>query len=156
MSFSIKWLFLADYMHYDGIPPVNIYLMRLVYILMVIFVGRSSLAHILNHEGAWDPKDAMAWCVWAAFAFMALLGIFRTARMVPVLLLEVFYKVLWLALVAYPLWGAGKLVGSPAEGMTQAFTWVVLPVIAIPWPYVFRTYLLGRKTTVRVAGERLA
>ncbi len=32
--------------------------------------------------------------------------------MLPILLLEIFYKVLWLLVVAYPLWTAGKLAGS--------------------------------------------
>jgi hypothetical protein len=37
------------------------------------------------------------------------------------LLLEVFYKVLWLLIVAYPLWSTGTLAGSSAEGATSAF-----------------------------------
>ena len=51
--------------------------------------------------------------------------------------LEIFYQVLWLILVAYPLWVTGKLAGSPAEGTTSAFLWVILPIIAVPWGYVF-------------------
>jgi hypothetical protein len=61
------------------------------------------------------------------------------------LLFEIFYKVLWLYLVAYPLWMSHTLAGSDAEGMTYAFAWVLLPIIAVPWPYVIRTYLLGRR-----------
>jgi hypothetical protein len=83
--------------------------------------------------------------VWGAFACFGLLGMFRTVRMIPLLLFEVTYKAFWLGLVAYPLWSEGKLAGSPAEGLTHAFLWVILPIVAIPWPYVFRTYLMGRK-----------
>jgi len=61
--------------------------------------------------------------------------------MLPILLLEIFYKVLWLALVAYPLWSKNKLADSPAEGMTWAFLWVLLPIIAVPWEYVFENYI---------------
>jgi hypothetical protein len=64
----------------------------------------------------------------------------------PVPLLEIFYKVLWLAIVAYPLWAADRLAGSSAEGTTSSFLWVVLPVIAVPWRYVLLTYFYKRGT----------
>jgi len=88
-----------------------------------------------------EPDVAMAWCVWAAFATLAGLGIFRPLKMLPILLLEIFYKVLWLIVVAYPLWSTGNLAGSPAEGTTAAFLWVMLPIIAVPWGYVFVNYM---------------
>lgn len=142
MSFRIAQVFAADS---EGVPRISVYLMRLVWILIALFVGRDSWTHIATHQGQWEPLEAVAWSVWAAFACFGLLGIFHTVRMIPLLLFEVFYKVLWLTLVAYPLWADDKLTGSPAEGITYAFAWVVLPVVAIPWPYVFRTYVLGCK-----------
>ena len=51
------------------------------------------------------------------------------------------YKLLWLGVVAYPLWRAGTLAGSPAEDLTYVFLWVPLPIVAVPWGYVWRTYL---------------
>jgi hypothetical protein len=81
------------------------------------------------HKGTWEPDDAMAWCVWTAFATLAGLGIFRPLQMLPILLLEIFYKVLWLMLVAYPLWSAGTLASSSAASMTSAFLWVLLPIV---------------------------
>jgi len=83
----------------------------------------------------------MVWCVWSAFATLAGLGIIRPLKMLPILLLEIFYKVLWLLIVAYPLWSKGELVGSPAEGMTSAFLWVLLPIVAVPWAHVFANYI---------------
>ena len=71
------------------------------------------------------------------------LGIIRPLKMLPILLLEIFYKVLWLILVAYPLWSQGKLAGSPAEDITSGFLWVILPIVAVPWSYVFVNYVYG-------------
>jgi hypothetical protein len=65
--------------------------------------------------------------------------------MLPILLLEIFYKVLWLLVVAYPLWSKGALAGSPEEGTTSAFLWVILPIVAVPWGYVFVTYVYRPK-----------
>lgn len=76
---------------------------------------------------------------------MAGLGIIRPLKMLPILLLEIFYKVLWLVIVAYPLWSKGKLQGSSAEDITSAFLWVMLPIVAVPWGYVFSNYIYKPK-----------
>ena len=133
---------------YDGVLRINVYLLRLVFILMFFVLGRATWTHILTHKGSWEPDDAMAWCVWTAFATLAGIGIVRPLKMLPMLLLEVFYKVLWLVLVAYPLWSANKLVGSPVEEETSSFLWVLLPIAAIPWGYVFVTYVYQPKKVV--------
>ena len=145
MSFQFRDIFKPDYGRYDGVRKINIYLMRILYILMLLVLGKDSWTHILTHEGAWDPEDAMAWSVWASFASLAVLGILHPVKMVPLLLLEIFYKVLWLLMVAYPLWKVDKLLGSPAEGMTYAFLWVILPIVAVPWGYAFKNYLFSRQ-----------
>jgi len=140
MSFSLKAVFQRDD-QYEGVRRINIYLLRLVFILMFFLLGRDTWTHVLTHQGVWEPVNAVAWCVWTAFATLAGLGIIHPLKMLPILLLEIFYKVLWLILVAYPLWSKGKLAGSPAEGITWAFLWVILPIIAVPWAYVFVNYI---------------
>jgi hypothetical protein len=139
MSLSLKAVFQrAD--KYEGVRPINIYLLRLVFILMFFLLGKDTWTHVLTHKGPWDPVNAVAWCVWTAFATLAGLGIIRPLKMLPILLLEIFNKVLWLILVAYPLWSQGKLAGSPAEDITSGFLWVILPIVAVPWGYVVRSY----------------
>jgi hypothetical protein len=55
------------------------------------------------------------------------------------------YKIVWLIIVAYPLWSVNQLAGSPAEEMTNAFLWVVLPIVAMPWKYAVDQYVLYQK-----------
>jgi len=136
---------------YEGVRRINIYLLRLVYLLMFFVLGRATWTHILTHQGIWEPTDAVAWCVWTAFATLAGLGIIRPLKMLPILLLEIFYKVLWLTIVAYPLWSKGALTGSPAEGATLAFLWVILPIVAVPWGYVLATYVYKPRPTAAAA-----
>jgi hypothetical protein len=138
MSFSLNGIFKRDERH--DVLKLHVYLLRLVYVLMFVVLGKDTWTHILTHQGSWDPTDAVAWCVWTAFATLAGLGIIRPLKMLPILLLEIFYKLLWLTIVAYPLWSSGKLAGSPAEGTTTAFLWVLLPIVAVPWGYVWVNY----------------
>jgi hypothetical protein len=144
MTVRLRAIFERDD-RFEGVRRINIYLLRLVFILMFFLLGRDTWTHVLTHRGAWEPDDAMAWCVWTAFATLAGLGIIRPLKMLPILLLEIFYKVMWLIIVAYPLWSQGKLAGSPIEGETSAFLWVILPIVAVPWGYAFSSYIYKPK-----------
>jgi hypothetical protein len=153
MTLSLMSIFQRDD-KYEGVRRISIYLLRLVFILMFFVLGKDTWTHILTHTGTWEPADAMAWCVWTAFATLAVLGIFRPIKMLPILLLEIFYKVLWLIVVAYPLWSAGTLASSSAEGMTSGFLWVLLPIVAVPWGYVFRNYIFGSTEQTKIIVHR--
>ena len=130
---------------FEGVRTINIYLLRLLYVLMFFWLGKITWAHIFTHQGPWEPVNAVAWCVWTAFATLAGIGIVRPVKMLPIVLLEIFYKVLWLILVAYPLWVKGTLAGWPAEEITSQFLWVLLPIVAVPWGYVFKNYFYSAK-----------
>src|SRR5271170_2482061 len=140
MTFNPKAIFQRND-KYEGVRNINIYLLRLLYVLMFFVLGRITWTHVLTHQGPWDPTNAVAWCVWTAFATLAGIGIIRPVKMLPIVLLEIFYKVQWLIIVAYPLWSKGTLAGSPAEEITSQFLWVILPIVAVPWGYVFANYL---------------
>jgi hypothetical protein len=139
-GFWIRKIFGPDYERYEGVYRINIYLLRLLYFLMIVFVARDSWTKILTHQGAWDPLHAVAFCVWAAYSTLSILALLNPLKWLPIVLFEIVYKSIWLIIVAYPLWSANQLVGSPAEQITYAFLWLPLPVIATPWGYVFRTY----------------
>jgi hypothetical protein len=45
---------------YEMVRPINVYLLRLVFILMFFVLGKTAWIHILTHRGPWDPDDAIA------------------------------------------------------------------------------------------------
>lgn len=140
MAISVTRIFRRS-SKYEGVRPIHIYLLRLLYVLMFFVLGRETWTQILTHQGPWEPYEAVTWCVWTGFATLAGLGILRPLKMLPIVLLEIFYKVLWLILVAYPLWIKGALWGSRAESIATPFSWVILPIVAVPWGYTFANYV---------------
>ncbi|HLO30226.1 MAG TPA: hypothetical protein VK249_13870, partial [Anaerolineales bacterium] len=115
------------------------------FLLMFLVVGKSAWTHLFAFNGSSSPTETVAWCVWASYSVLSLIGIIQPLKMLPIVLLEILYKGLWLILVAYPLWSTNQLIGSPAEKMTYTFLWVILPIIAMPWKYAFETYIFKSK-----------
>ena len=75
---------------FDGIRPINVHFMQLIYALMFFVLGLEVWGYILNHPQSWTENEAVAWSVWAAFSSLALLGMFRPVQMIPIFLLEIF------------------------------------------------------------------
>ncbi|MDQ8186242.1 hypothetical protein [Pelagicoccus sp. SDUM812002] len=145
----LKRTFTPDYEKFDGIRPINIYAMRFIYILMASLLAKDVWTYIFSHAQAWDPSEAMNWSIWAAFTLFAFIGIFKTVKMLPILLLEIAYKFIWLILVALPLYRTGNLSNESTHGMLFPFALVILPILAIPWGYVINTYILSRSNTIK-------
>jgi len=152
---AITNIFTSDYERYEGVRPINIYLLRLLYFLMAAFVATDAWMTIINHEGPWDRFRAIAFCVWAAYPTLAVLGLIHPLKMLPIMMFTIFYKSIWLVIVAYPLWRAGALWGSPAENMTKAFLWLPLAIIAVPWGYVWQNYVMWSRRALTASGSRL-
>jgi hypothetical protein len=153
---TIKRLFGPDYDRYEGVYKIQIHLLRLLFVLVIVFVGSDSWSAIFNHQGPWDHVKAVAVCVWAAYSTLSILGLINPLRMLPIVLFEIFYKSIWLVIVAYPLWSTNSLAGSPAEAMTHAFLWLPLPLLAVPWGYTIKTYFrFPPKTRVTTAETKL-
>ncbi|MDB6163144.1 MAG: hypothetical protein JWL98_576 [Xanthomonadaceae bacterium] len=151
---TLATLFQPDHARYEGVRPFNIWGLRLFYGLMFALVAPQAWMQLLTHQGPWDPTRAVAWCVWAAYPTLSLLGVFKPLKMLPVFLFMLFYKSLWLIIVAYPLWSTGQLAGSSADEMAHVFMWVPLPALLVPWGYVARTYLPLPRRADRVAPLR--
>jgi hypothetical protein len=150
---SITSIFAPDHERYEGVRPIQIWLLRLLYFLMAAFVATDAWRTLLTHEGSWNHVGAVAFCVWATYPTLAILGLIHPLRMLPIMLFTIGYKALWLIFVAWPLWRAGTLAGSPAEAMTYVFLWIPLPIIAVPWTYVFRTYIKWPKRAAALRGS---
>ena len=141
----IKYIFTPNHDKYEGVRPINVYLLRVLYFLMFVGVGVQVWRTLFTHEGPWDHTKAVAFCVWAAYPTLGVLGLIRPLRWLPIVIFMIFYKTLWLIVVAYPLWRAGTLAGSPAEEMARVFIWAPVFILIVPWVYVFKNYVKWQK-----------
>ncbi|WP_348709685.1 hypothetical protein [Tenacibaculum sp. 190524A05c] len=138
----IKYLFRPSDEH-KGIRPIQIYVLKLFFLLMFVFASSDAWAELLTHKGEWNPEIAVAWCSIAAYTTLSGIGIFHTLKMLPIMIFMIFYKALWLVFVAYPMWQNGTLANSEALDWSQIFILILIPIIFMPWKYIFKTFILG-------------
>lgn len=141
---SIATLFHSDPTRHEGVRPIQVHALRTLFALMFLFVGFDAWSALLGHQGPWDPMRAAALCMFGSYALLSSIGVFRPLLMLPIIVFMVIYKSTWLLVVAYPLWAAGTLAGSSAEGMANIFIWVIVPILFVPWRYAFDRFVLGR------------
>jgi hypothetical protein len=96
---------------------------------------------LLFADKPWGLAEGTVECILVAMSVLALIGLRYPRRMLPILLFEIAWKLLWLGVVALPLWRDGRLDGAIRE-QTVKVLWVVIIIAVIPWRHVFTRYLL--------------
>ncbi len=86
--------------------------------------------------------ESVTLCLLTAMSLLALLGLRHPARMLPLLVLESLWKVLWLGIVALPRAAAGTVDTATSEVIASCSLLVVI-VAVTPWRHVYRTFLRG-------------
>jgi hypothetical protein len=124
----------------DETSALRLYVMRLLYLLNFVFLGLSVWPEIINHVGAWDPVKGVAFSFWAALSALSALGLRYPLKMLPLLLMQLLYKSIWVIAVALPQWPAFRSIELTRVMLGGA----VVDLIVIPWPYVLATYVKMR------------
>jgi hypothetical protein len=75
-----------------------------------------------------------------AMSLLALLGLKYPVRMLPILLFEVTWKVIWIAAVAVPRLLSDDMNAAAREVLINC-SFVVVILAVIPWGYAWRRYV---------------
>jgi hypothetical protein len=117
----------------------RLHLMRAGYLLMGLGLALRKWPQLPDAHTL-PLYEGVTLCLLTAMSLLALLGLRFPVRMLPVLLFEVIWKVLWLSLVALPDAVSGTLVNQTATVAVNC-SLVVVIIAVTPWAYVVRTYL---------------
>jgi hypothetical protein len=131
---------------------LRLYLMRALYFLNLALLGRDVWPAIVSHGATWEPVRGVAFSFWGALSLLSALGLRYPLRMVPLLLMQFVYKIIWLLAVALPQWEHVKALDLTSAMLIGA----VVDLIVIPWPYVFTHYVTRRGDRWRPAPKPAA
>lgn len=125
----------------NDVPLYRLYILRAMYLLVVVAMGSQVWPEIVMHAGAWERWMGVTQCMLGAFSAVCLLGLRYPLAMLPILLWEGIWKTTWLLAVPLPQWLAHGHIDPSISGLTFDCSFVVLVYIAVPWGYVVRRYI---------------
>lgn len=126
----------------NAVSLFRLYVLRAMYLFIVAGLSVYDWPSILDPNKHWDVPQGEVSCMLGAFSLLCALGVRYPLQMLPVLLWEILWKTLWLVLVPLPQYLAGH-VDAELKPTIFAISMVALVYLAVPWPYVFRRYVLA-------------
>jgi hypothetical protein len=122
-----------------GLSLTRLHLMRAGYLLMGL--GLALVKWPLLADASTMPLyEGVTLCLLTAMSFLAFLGLRYPVKMLPVLLFESAWKLLWLSLVALPKATGGSLDTATTEIMYNCSLVVVILAVT-PWRYVWQHFV---------------
>lgn len=122
-----------------GVSTARLNWLRAAYLFMAAGISIQFAPQLFAAAGL-PPMQGVVIAMLSALALLSALGVFSPLRMLPVLLFEIAWKLLWTMFVAMPHVLAGTLDQSLGETLF-AVAFAIPFVIIVPWRYVARTFL---------------
>ena len=123
-----------------AVSPFRLTLLRIGYVLFAILLGSTVWPDILDPQQSWTLMSGVVKSMLAALSALAILGLRYPLQMLPLLLFEVGWKMIWLLRVALPNWAAGTLDAGTTQVALECIG-VIVFFFLIPWGYVAHAYL---------------
>jgi len=104
-------------------------------------VGIIVMPEMIKTKFPWPVEEPTAFgivgSVYVAFGLLSILGLRSPLKFVPVLLMQLCYKVVWVIGVLVPLLVTGHFPSYAVPMVIIFVTYIIGDLIAIPFPYIF-------------------
>jgi len=118
-------------------------LMRVGYLVMVVGLALVKWPLLFGAAPSLPVFEGVVACLLSAMSLLALLGLRHPLAMLPILLFEVAWKVLWFAAVALPHLIAGDIDAATTAVLLNCSVVVVIAAVT-PWDYAWKRYARTR------------
>lgn len=123
------------------ISTARLYALRAMYLLMFVGLAATIWPLILNPPADLQHMRGVVWSLLTALSLLSALGIRYPIAMLPMLLFELAWKVIWVVQIGLPLWRGDRFDAATQETWYSCLMGVVLVPLVIPWRYVFANFV---------------
>ena len=113
--------------------------MRIGYAFLGVGLAIVRWPLLIQDASSLPLMEGVVTCLLTAMSLLAFLGLRYPAQLLPILLFEVAWKVIWIAAVAIPHLVSDDMNAATREVLFNCF-FVVIIIAVIPWGYVWRRY----------------
>lgn len=123
------------------VSTLRLFLLRGMYLFIAVGLALTVWPDIIVPPGTAANRQTVILALLGGLAVMCALGLRHPVQMIPILLFELIWKVIWVVAFAIRMWLHGGLDDYAAETLFACMMGVVLVPIALPWGYVYRRYI---------------
>ncbi len=123
------------------LPLYRLYLLRGTYLLIALAQGSQTWPAIIRHTHHWDMWHGVGMSFLGALTALSLLGVRYPVKMLPLLIFEFAWKLLWVLAIWLPLWLGHRVDADNADTAFSIFVGVVLVPLVLPWGYIWKNYV---------------
>ena len=125
------------------LPLWRLNAMRVGYALMGIGLAVVKWPVVIGYDSSTPLFEGVVHILLTAMGLLALLGLRYPVRLIPILLFECLWKLMWLGIVALPAVMAGDVDDAMGE-LIFSCSFVVVILAVTPWGYVWRRYVQAK------------
>lgn len=122
------------------VPLWRVNLLRLMFLVLVVAMGSMVWNQLLFQSADWPLHTGVAKSMLAALALLSVLGLRYPLQMLPLMLFEVAWKVVWLTLIAARAW-LGHRWTPQIAGLFNECIGIVVVIALLPWRYIWARYV---------------
>jgi hypothetical protein len=116
--------------------------MRVGYAFMGVGLALVKWPLVITYDQSLPIYEGVVAVLLTAMSLLAFLGLRYPVRLLPILLFECLWKVIWLGVVALPAAVAGQVDTVMSRLIVNCSLGVVVLAV-VPWGYVWRHYVVA-------------
>ena len=123
-----------------SLSPTRLNILRGGYLFMAVGLAIVKWPVIVGDVASRPVFEGVVAALLTAMSLLAIVGLRYPVQLLPILLLETLWKLIWLAVVAVP----HLIAGDMDVAMTSVFVSVSLVVVILavtPWDFVWKRYV---------------
>jgi hypothetical protein len=136
------------------VSTFRLYLLRAMYALIAVGLGLTIWPLIMTPPFNADAGSVVR-ALLCALAVLAALGIRYPLKMLPLLVFELLWKVIWVAASALPMLLGSGLDVYASETLFACLIGVVLVPLVIPWRFFYSQYIKAQGDSWRNGDGRI-
>jgi hypothetical protein len=125
------------------LPLWRLHLMRVGYLLMGLGLAVVKWPVVIGYDRSTPLFEGIVAVILTAMSLLAFLGLRYPIRLLPILLFECLWKIIWLGVVALPVVATGDVDEAMQQVIVNCLV-VVVVIAVVPWGYVWQRYVVAK------------
>ncbi len=127
----------------EVLPLWRLNLMRVGYLVMGLGLAVVKWPVVIGYDRSTPLYEGVVAVILTAMSLLAFLGLRYPVRLLPILLFEALWKLIWLGVVALPAVAAGDVDEAMRQVIVNCSV-VIIVFAVVPWRYVWQRYVTAK------------